>query len=118
MGSWAVEASVFRRRLNVHVQLPTGCDVPKPVASPNSVHHGNAALGTAADQPVDFPASRMFPAEAEEPPVQVEDGGWTRRDGRLRQILPSEFDSSPRCPVFFGIGSAFMTEWRQNSVSI
>ena len=71
MGSWAVEASVFRRRLNVHVQLPTGYDVPKPVALPNSVPHGNAALGRAADQPVDSPASRMFLAEAEEPPGQV-----------------------------------------------
>ena len=109
---------VFRRRLNVHVQLPTGCGVPKPVALPNSVPHGNAALGTAADQPVDSPASRMFLAEAEEPPWQVGCGGWTRRDGRLEEILPSEFDSSPRCPVFFGIGSAFMTEWRQNSVLI
>ena len=109
---------VFRRRLNVHVQLPTGCGVPKLVAAPNSVPHGNAALGTAEDLPVDSPASRMFPAEAEEPPLQVGCGGWTRRDGRLRQILPSEFDSSPGCPVFFGIGSAFMTEWRQNSVLI
>jgi hypothetical protein len=109
---------VFRRRLNVHVQLPTGCGVPKPVALPNSVPHGNAALGMEEDQPVDFPGSRMFPAEAEEPPGQVEEGGWTRRDGQLRQILPLEFDSSPRCPVFFGIGSAFMTEWRQNSVLI
>ena len=118
MGSWAVEASVFRRRLSANGPLPIGCGVPKPVALPNSAPHGNAALGTAADQPVDFPASRMFPAEAEEPPGQVEEGGWTRRDGRLRQILPSEFDSSPRCPVFFGIGSAFMTEWRQNSVLI
>ena len=84
MGSCAVEASVFRRRLNVRVQLPTGYDVPKPVALPNSVPHGNAALGTAADQPVDFPGSRMFPAEAEEPPWQVGCGGWTRRDGRLQ----------------------------------
>ena len=118
MGSRAAAASVFRRRLIANGLLPTGYDVPKPVASPNNVRHGNAALGRAADQPVDFPVSRMFPAEAEEPPGQVEEGGWTRRDGQLRQILPSEFDSSPRCPVFFGIGSAFMTEWRQNSVLI
>ena len=83
MGSSAVEARVFRRRLNVHVPLPTGCGVPKPVALPNSVPHGNAALGMAEDQPVDFPGSRMFPAEAEEPPWQVGCGGWTRRDGRL-----------------------------------
>ena len=118
MGSRAAAASVFRRRLTANGQLPNGYDVPKPVALPNSVRHGNAALEMAEDQPVDFPESRMFPAEAEEPPVQVEEGGWTRRDGQLRQILPSEFDSSPRCPVFFGIGSAFMTEWRQNSVLI
>ena len=118
MGSCAVEASVFRRRLSGHGPLPIGCGVPKLVAAPNSVPHGNAALGTAADQPVDSPASRMFLAEAEEPPWQVGCGGWTRRDGRLEEILPSEFDSGPRCPVFFGIGSAFMTEWRQNSVLI
>ena len=118
MGSCAVEASVFRRRLSGHGPLPIGCGVPKPVALPNSVPHGNAALGMVEDQPVDFPGSRMFQAEAEEPPGQVEEGGWTRRDGQLRQILPLEFDSSPRCPVFFGIGSAFMTEWRQNSVLI
>ena len=109
---------VFRRRLNVHVQLPTGCGVPKPVAAPNSDPHGNAALGMAEDQPVDSPTSRMFPAEAEEPPGQVEEGGWTRRNGQLMVILPSEFESSPGCPVFFGIGSAFMTEWGQNSVLI
>ena len=118
MGSCAVEASVFRRRLNGHDPLPTGYDVPKPVASPNSVPHGNAALGRAADQQVDSSASRMFLAEAEEPPWQVGFGGWTRRGGRLVEILPSEFDSSPRCLVFFGIESAFMTEWRQNSVLI
>ena len=118
MGSCAVEASVVRRRLNGHVQLPIGCGVPKPVALPNSVPHGNAALGMEEDQPVDFPGSRMFPAEAEEPPGQVGVGGWTRRDGQLREIFPSEFDSSPGCPVFFGIWSAFMTEWRQNSVLI
>ena len=118
MGSCAVEASVFRRRLSAHGPLPTGYDVPKLVASPNSVPHGNAALGTAADQLVDSLASRMFQAEAEEPPSKVGFGGWTRRDGQLRQILPSEFDSSPGCPVFFGIGSAFMTEWGQNSVLI
>ena len=71
MGSRAAAASVFRRRLSANGLLPTGYDVPKPVALPNSVPHGNAALGTAADQPVDFPGSRMFPAEAEEPPGQV-----------------------------------------------
>ena len=60
----------------------------------------------------------MSLAEEEEPPGQVVVGGWTRRDGRLRKILPLDFDSSPGCPVFFGIGSAFMTEWRQNSVLI
>ena len=70
------------------------------------------------DPMVDSPGSRMFLAEAEEPPWKVGFGGWTRRDGQLRQILPSEFDSSPGCPVFFGIGSAFMTEWGQNSVLI
>ncbi len=71
MGFWAVEASVFRRRLSANGPLPTEYDVPKPVASPNTVPHGNAALGRAADQPVDSPASRMFLAEAEEPPGQV-----------------------------------------------
>ena len=94
---------VFRRRLNVHVQLPIGCGVPKPVAAPNSDPHGNAALGMAEDQPVDFPGSRMFLAEAEEPPWKVGFGGWTRRDGQLREILPSEFDSRPGCPVFLSL---------------
>ena len=109
---------VFRRRLDVDVPLPTGCAVPKLVAAPNNVPHGNAALGTAEDLPVDSPASRMFPAEAEEPPGRFGEGGWTRRDGQLRLILPLVFDSSPGCLVFFGIGSAFMTEWPQNSVLI
>ncbi len=112
------EPRVFRRRLSGHDPLPIECGVPKLVAAPNSVLHGNAALGTAEDQPVDFPASRMFPAEAEEPPWQFGVGGWTRRDGQLGKILPLDFDSSPGCLVFFGIGSAFMTEWRQNSVLI
>ena len=43
-----------------------------PVAAPNSVPHGNAALGMAEDQPVDFPGSRMFLAEAEEPPGKLD----------------------------------------------
>ena len=70
-GLVAVDMGVFRRRLNVDVPLPNGCGVPKSVGAPNSVRHGNAVLGMAEDQPVDFPGSRMFPAEAEEPPGQV-----------------------------------------------
>ena len=30
--SFAVEVSVVRQRLSVHVQLPTECGVPKPAA--------------------------------------------------------------------------------------
>lgn len=110
--------SVFRQRLSVDVPLPTGRCVPKSVVAPNTVHRGNEAIGMAEDHRVDCPASRMFLVEAEEPPGQVEEGGWTRRDGQLRLILPLVFDSSPGCLVFFGIGSAFMTEWRQNNVLI
>ena len=116
--SSSASAVAFRQFLGDRVQLPTEYSVPKPVAEPNSGHLCNAALGMGEDQTVDFPTSRMFLAEGEEPPGQVGDGGWTRHDGQLRLILPLDFDSSPGCLVFFGIWSAFMTEWRQNSVLI
>ncbi|MDC0302878.1 hypothetical protein OAL11_00245, partial [bacterium] len=66
--SSSTSAVAFRQFLGDRVQLPSEYSVPKPVAEPNSGHLCNAALGMGEDQTVDFPTSRMFLAEGEEPP--------------------------------------------------